>query len=203
MSTEPRQSLTQPSLAPRLLRWTFQTALHCVLWLVLSGRFEVEFLAVGLAAAIAATAASNWLFHGIHNPLFEGASRSPGWIVRVAFRLVLYVPWLIREIVVSNWRVAYLVLRPRVLLEPSLVEFETTLRSERAQVLLAQSITLTPGTVTVDATGDRFVVHCLSAQSREGLAEGIIQRKVADVFEEFAPDHVTLREITSVSELKR
>ncbi len=152
---------------------------------------------MGVVAAIAATAAANWLFHGVYDPLFSGPRRSYGWIARTFVRFVLYIPWILWEIVVSNLYVAYLVLHPKLPVAPSLVEFETTLASERAQVLLAQSITLTPGTVTIDASNSKFVVHCLSVKSRDGLEEGGIQRKVAGVFEEFAPDRVTLHEITS------
>ena len=64
-------------------------------------------------------------------------------------RFLLYLPWLAYQILASNIYVAYLVLHPRMPIDPSLVEFETSLQSERALVLLAQSITLTPGTVTV------------------------------------------------------
>ena len=201
MSTEPRAAQSQPTKTRRLARWTAQSVIHFGVWLAFSGHFEPEFLALGVIAAIAATAAANWLFHGVYDPLFSGPRRSYGWIARAIVRFVLYIPWLLWEIVVSNFHVAYLVLHPKLPVAPSLVEFETTLVSERAQVLLAQSITLTPGTVTVDASNSKFVVHCLSAKSREGLEEGDIQRKVAGVFEEFAPDRVTLHEITSPSQV--
>ena len=203
MSAEPQSFLTKASTPRRLLRWAFQTALHYALWLAFSGHLEPEFLLMGLMAAVGATAVSNWLFHGMADPLFSGPRPTYGWMVRVALRFALYVPWLVLEIVLSNIHVAILVLSPKMSIAPCLVEFETTLRSERAQVLLAQSITLTPGTVTVDASNGRFVVHCLSEKSRQGLEEGSIQRKVAGVFEESAPERVTLREILTTDEVPR
>ena len=158
---------------------------------------------MGMVAAVAATGASNWLFHGIHDPLHAVPRLTASWCARVGLRFILYTPWLVWEIVLANLHVAYLVLHPKLPIAPSLVAFETSLGSERAQVLLAQSITLTPGTVTVDATDGWFIVHCLSARSRQGIEEGSIQRKVAHVFEESAPGHVALSEITSPEQAAR
>ena len=203
MSSESQSSLTKASTPRRLLRWTIQTALHYALWLAFSGHLEPEFLMMGLVAAVGATAVSNWLFHGMPNPLFSGPRPGYGWMVRVALRFALYVPWLLFEIILANFHVAMLVLRPKLPIAPSLVAFETTFRSERALVLLAQSITLTPGTVTVDVSNGRYVVHCLSEKSRQGLEDGSIQRKVAGVFDEWAPERVTLTEILTPDEVPR
>ena len=201
MSAEPQASSTRPSSLRRILRWALQTVLHFIVWIALSGHTEIEFLVMGVAAAVSATAVSNWLFHGLENPLFAGARPTYGWMLRVGLRFALYVPWLLKEIVLSNLYVAWLILQPKPPIDPCLVEFETTLTSERAQVLLAQSITLTPGTVTVDASNYRFVIHCLSLKSRAGIEDGSIQRKVAAIFAESAPDAVVLRDITSADEV--
>ena len=114
---------------------------------------------------------------------------------------MLYAPWLLWEIALANLHVAYLVLHPRLPVDPILVEFETSLHSESAQVLLAQSITLTPGTVTVDVSDGRFIVHCLSAKSTQGMEDGVIQRKVAGIFSEPAPESVRLADVTTVEQV--
>lgn len=201
MSTEPRAAQSPPTKTRRVVTWTVQSVVHFGVWLAFSGHFEAEFLALGVIASVAATAAVNWLFHGVYDPMFSGPRRSYGWVSLAIVRFAFYIPWILWEIMVSNLYVAYLVLHPKLPVDPSLVEFDTSLTSERAQVLLAQSITLTPGTVTVDASNSKFVVHCLSAKSRDGLEEGSIQRKVAGIFEEFAPDRVRLLEITSPSQV--
>ncbi|MCH8199317.1 MAG: Na+/H+ antiporter subunit E [Chloroflexi bacterium] len=173
------------------------------LWLALSGELAVEFLAAGALAAVGGVAVSELLFRGTHEGRFTPAPSSVGWLLRSVVRFAAYLPWLAYEIVVANVYVAWLVLHPRLPIDPTLVRFDTTLGSERGQVLLAQSITLTPGTVTVDASNGVFVVHCLSRRSRQGLAEGGIQRKIASIFEETAPAAVVLSDIERPDQVPR
>ena len=173
------------------------------LWLVLSGEPAIEFLASGALAAAGGVAVSELLFRGTHEGRFTPAPGGVGWLLRTVARSALYLPWLAYEIVVANVYVAWLVLHPRLPIDPSLVRFDTSLGSERGQVLLAQSITLTPGTVTVDASNGVFVVHCLSRRSREGLAQGGLQRKIASVFEETAPAAVALSDIEGPEQVPR
>lgn len=165
------------------------------LWVALSGQTGVEFLVIGAVAAAAAIGFSELLFRGSHEGLFAPSPARVSWYARTTLRFFLYLPWLAYQIVVSNIHVAYLVLHPRLPIDPSLVEFDTTLRSEAGQVALAQSITLTPGTVTVDASNGRFLVHCLSRRSRAGLAEGTLQRRIAGVFDEQRAPRIELTDI--------
>ena len=173
------------------------------LWLVLSGEFAVEFLVLGVLAAVGGVAVSELLFRGTHEGRFTPAPESVSWLLRTLVRFALYLPWLAYEVVAANVHVTWLVLHPRLPIDPSLVRFDTSLGSERGQVLLAQSITLTPGTVTVDASDGVFVVHCLSRRSRDGLAEGSIQRKIASVFEETAPAAIVLSDIEEPDQVPR
>mgnify|MGYP001385692773 CR=1 FL=1 len=186
-----------------IFRWAIETVVLFGLWLSLSGHFEPEFIAMGALAAVAAVAASEWLFAGTHEGLYLPAPPSYQWLARTILRFLFYLPWLAWEVLRSNIHVALLVLHPKLPVTPTLVEFESSLGSERGQVLLAQSITLTPGTVTVDVTNGKFLVHCLSTQSREGLADGSIQRMIANLFEESAPSRVTLHDVTTVDQALR
>ncbi len=186
-----------------IVRRSAQVAVLFGLWLALSGELAVEFLVLGALAAVGGVAVSELLFRGTHEGRFTPAPGDVGWLLRTVARSALYLPWLVYEIVVANVHVAWLVLHPRLPIEPSLVRFDTSLGSERGQVLLAQSITLTPGTVTVDASNGVFVVHCLSRRSRQGLAEGGLQRKVAGVFEELAPGTVALSDIEEAGQVPR
>ena len=181
--------------------WAVQTLLLFGVWMAFSGHTEIEFLLWGALAAFGGTAATHWLFAGARESRYEHAARSANAEARIALRFVPYAAWLVWQIALSNLHVAYLVLWPRAPVAPSIVEFDTSLRSESAQVLLAQSITLTPGTVTVDVSNGKFLAHCLSAKSRQGLEEGGIQRKVAWVFGESAPERVELREVTTWEEV--
>ena len=154
-----------------------------------------EFIVLGAITAAIGVALSERLFTGTHEGLFSSAPMKVTWFVAVTVRLLLYIPWLSYQIIASNLHVVYLVLHPRMPIDPSLVEFDTTLTSESAQVLLAQSITLTPGTVTVDASNGRFLIHCLSRTTRLGIENGDIQTKVAKVFGEPWVERVTVTDI--------
>ena len=201
MSNEPRQVDVRPTKLRQTFRWTIQTLALFAVWLAFSGHTEIEFLIMGAVAAVAGTALTHWLFVGDQEARFRHKPYPPSWFIPATFRAILYAPWLLWEIALSNIHVAYLVLHPRLPVEPSLVEFETSLQSETAQVLLAQSITLTPGTVTVDVSNGMFMVHCLSAKSRQGMEDGSIQRKVAGIFAEEAPDSVQLTDVVAVEQV--
>ena len=104
--------------------------------------------------------------------------RVPG----LGLRLLLYAPFLLWQIVVANFRIAYVVLHPDLPIDPSIEEFEAGVWGGAAVTTLANSITLTPGTLTVEADGRRLHVHSLTESAREGLLEGSLERGVRFVF---------------------
>jgi multicomponent Na+:H+ antiporter subunit E len=189
----PEQPSTARWIKPAL--WLVQWILLFGLWIALSGEFTIEFLVLGALTAAAAIGFTHLLFRGTHEWRSQPPSSRVSWHLGASLRFALYIPWLVYEIFVSNLHVVYLVLHPRMPIDPTLVEFDSSLESERAQVLLAQSITLTPGTVTIDASDGKFLVHCLSAKSKEGLAEGSIQNKIAGIFSEPRTERVVLHDI--------
>lgn len=93
--------------------------------------------------------------------------------------LVGYWAWLLKEIVKSNLDVARIVLTPSLPISPTLVEIEAQPTSEFGRVLLGNSITLTPGTVTLDIYDDRLLVHALTEQGAATLKEGVMNGRVA------------------------
>ncbi|MFC3478670.1 monovalent cation/H+ antiporter subunit E [Halobacterium litoreum] len=105
-------------------------------------------------------------------------SRLGGWFGRMA----LYVPYLLWEIVVANVQIARVVLHPRLPIDPKVVEFDAAVWSELPATTLANSITLTPGTLTVDVTQRHFTVHSLTPGAREDLLDGALERAVRFVF---------------------
>jgi len=139
------------------------------LWLVLSGHPTPLHVAQGvLVAGLVA-----WLNRDI-----EAVSAS----VRCAPRFLAYLPWLLKEIVVANIQVVRVVLAPRLPADPVLLRFPTRLTGDLAVTTFANSITLTPGTITVDVEGAELVVHALTAQTPESFAG--MERRVAEVFGE-------------------
>ncbi|MFH1757459.1 MAG: Na+/H+ antiporter subunit E [Pseudomonadota bacterium] len=94
----------------------------------------------------------------------------------------LYLPWLFTEIFLANLHVAYLVLHPRMPIRPQIIRFRTRLESDFALVTLANSIPLTPGTITLDIQDGSFFVHVLSQKGVEDLQRGRMEARVARVF---------------------
>jgi multicomponent Na+:H+ antiporter subunit E len=97
-------------------------------------------------------------------------------------RLALYVPYLVWEIAKANINIAYVVLHPRLPIDPKIVEFDAAVWSELPATTLANSITLTPGTLTVDVAQRHFTVHSLTASARSDLLDGALERAVRFVF---------------------
>jgi len=106
----------------------------------------------------------------------------PGKLVSRVARMLLYAPYLLYEIVVANLAIAYVVLHPSLPIDPEVVEFDAAVWSELPVTTLANSITLTPGTLTVDVTRQHFTVHTLTGGAREDLLDGGLERAVRFVF---------------------
>ncbi|MGH7313209.1 MAG: Na+/H+ antiporter subunit E [Candidatus Rokuibacteriota bacterium] len=145
-------------------------ALCFAFWLALSGSAAPLPLALGAVSSAAVAWANRDL---------EMVSLA----ARCSPRFLLYVPWLLKEIVVANIQVARLVLHPRLPIDPVVVRFDTRLSGDLARTTFANSITLTPGTVTLDVDGSEFVVHAV-ARTMADLAGGAMERRIAAVFEE-------------------
>jgi multicomponent Na+:H+ antiporter subunit E len=97
----------------------------------------------------------------------------------LTFRVVLYIPWLLKEIVKSNLSVARIVLHPRLPVSPRIVRVKATQRGEGALVLFANSITLTPGTISLATEPDCVMVHALDEAIANDLLSGEMDRRVS------------------------
>ncbi len=93
--------------------------------------------------------------------------------------LPAYWWWLLREIAVSSIEVAKLILKPSMPISPTMVELKAQSDSEVGQVILGNSITLSPGTVTVDVHEGKLLVHCLTRDSARSLQSGEVTRRAA------------------------
>ena len=99
-------------------------------------------------------------------------------------RFLMYLPWLLYQIVLSTMHVTFLALHPRMKdqIDPTIVTFKTKLKTNIAKVALANSITLTPGTITVRIEDQVFYVHAISRKAAAGLP-GEMEDRLARVFE--------------------
>ncbi|WP_338738834.1 monovalent cation/H+ antiporter subunit E [Haloplanus salilacus] len=97
-------------------------------------------------------------------------------------RFGAYVPILLWEIAKANVALAYVVLHPRLPIDPRVVEFDAAVWGDMPVTTLANSITLTPGTLTIDVSRQQFVVHALIPDAEDDLMEGTLERLVRFVF---------------------
>ena len=96
-------------------------------------------------------------------------------------RLPRFSLWLLVEIVKSSLEVFRLVLDPKLPISPTVVEIEAEPEGEVGQVLLANSITLTPGTVTLDVFDNRLLVHCITREGAQAIEAGDANRRIAEL----------------------
>lgn len=145
-------------------------------WLALSGHFDGFHLLGGVCSAIVVAFLS-------HDLLFPGET---GGVLRKTWRFLLYVPWLLLEILKAGIDVAYRVLHPSMPIKPAIVKFQAPFEGDMARTILSNSITLTPGTITIEVKGREFIVHSLSEEMSKDLVEGTMQARIARIFEEGA-----------------
>ena len=138
-------------------------------WLLLSGHYTAFLVSAGAGCAVAVV-----LFSRRMEVLDqEGHPIQFGW---KAFSS--YWPWLLREIVKSGWDVTRRIVDPRLPISPTLARFRPTQASDVGRVIHANSITLTPGTITVEAADGEFLVHALTREGAAGLAGSEMDRRV-------------------------
>ena len=146
-------------------------------WVVLSGKFDPFHLSMGaVSCAIVAWFSSDLLFPPGTRPVVSAT-----WL-----RFVVYIPWLIWEIFKANIWLIYLAFHPRMMekISPMVIKFDSRLKGTMAHLTFANSITLTPGTITVyvDRAG-RYTVHAIDQKSADGLP-GDMETNIAKTFGE-------------------
>jgi multicomponent Na+:H+ antiporter subunit E len=140
-------------------------------WLVISGRYDFYHVIIGFLAACGVA----WLNTGYSHSAFH---QFP-WV-----RAVVYIPWLFLRIVQSSLHLTKLILSPSLPIKPKLISYRSHFQHQGAMVLLGNSVTLTPGTITVEVDGNHLLVHAIDEAAGEDLTSGLIERKLAVVFQE-------------------
>lgn len=143
-------------------------------YLILGGTLDTFNLATGALVA------------GISTSIFAGitAEHSPNlkFLLARISRLLVYFPYLLWEIAKANLSVAYIILHPRLPIDPKMRQFNAAVWGEYSVTTLANSITLTPGTLTVDVRRDSLYIHTLTKAARDDLDAGGLERAVRFVF---------------------
>ncbi len=142
--------------------------LLAVLWLAISGVYKPVILILGLGSVVLVT----WLASRMD---VIGKEHDPGLF---SWRLPMYWGWLVWQIVVANFQIARRILRPDMGLEQTVMHVPLKHRTDIARVTYAQSVTLTPGTVSLRIDGEVLEVHALTPEAREGLESGQMAARV-------------------------
>lgn len=145
-------------------------AVMSALWLLLSGHFTETLLLILGAASVLLT---------IILSVRMGVVDREGHPVQLAARGMLYWPWLIKEIVLANIDVGKAILGMTDDVRPSVFKIKASQTSDLGKAIYANSITLTPGTVTIALDDDEMTIHALTLAAAEGLATGEMDRRVA------------------------
>lgn len=142
-------------------------------WILLSGFFDFMHLFLGVICSLLVAYISHDLLIGEAKDFRLAAGR--------VLRFLAYLPWLLYQIMLANIDVAYRVIHPKMPIAPGIIRFKTDLKTEAALVTLANSITLTPGTVTIDIKEGEYFVHAIAKEPAEGLLAGEMQARVKKI----------------------
>jgi multicomponent Na+:H+ antiporter subunit E len=153
----------------RTARMALMAVLLAAAWILWSGYFTPLLLGLGALSCVLVVYLSNRMH------LFD----KDVYALRLSLRLFRFWAWLAGEIVRSSLDVARVVLSPRLPISPTVVELDSTSAHPVDLAILGNSITLTPGTLTLNIEGQRLTVHALTRQGAEQLLAGEMDRRVA------------------------
>jgi multicomponent Na+:H+ antiporter subunit E len=137
-------------------------------WLTLSGYLEPFLVSAGAASAAGVV----WLAHRMALIDHEGHP------IHLRGRILTYLPWLFKEIAKSAWDVTKIIVNPRLPVTPAMIRVKASQRTSVGVVAYANSITLTPGTISVEVSDGTILVHALTKEGAESLATGYMDRRV-------------------------
>lgn len=143
--------------------------LLAVFWIINSGHFDFLLLSFGVFSVALVIYVTR---------LMTRADSEYHPTVILSARLPLYVAWLVKEIVKSNIEVIRCIWQRQPAIDPQVIKVKASQQTDLFKVLYANSITMTPGTITIEIEGDEFTVHALTRASREGVESGDMDRRV-------------------------
>ncbi len=146
-----------------------------VFWILLSASFEWIHLSLGLIFSLAVAWSNTG--HSSFVPKF-----------RLWSRILIYLPWLFYKIVQSSLHLSKLILHPALPIAPQLISVESKLNHHAAVVLLGNSITLTPGTITAEVNRNKLIVHALDNVLSKDIKNKQIESKISEIFRDQEPD---------------
>ena len=161
-----------PELRPSTGHYVFTYGVVVLLWILLAGSLRLDEVIAALVVGLIVTALAVPRLS-----IMAGVRLSPSAPLSLARYLATFFPALIR----ANLDVARRVLSPSLPIHPAVVDVRTSLKSRLGRLLLANSITLTPGTLSIDVQGDRLLVHWIDCAPGRDMDSAT--RAIAESFE--------------------
>ena len=152
-----------------MIRVLSLSVLLMTVWLLFSGHYTVLHIGLGVASVII----SVWIARRMEVVDYEGQP------IAISLAAVGYFPWLFWEVIKSNIDVAKRILSPSLPISPRVFHVTASQRTAVGRTIYANSITLTPGTVTIEVRGNEFEVHALTSDTEESLRTGKMDARVA------------------------
>jgi multicomponent Na+:H+ antiporter subunit E len=154
------------------MRFAATFILMSLFWILISGLFDTLHLVLGLISCLIVSAL-------MHKVMFE--SFEPKKYFTLLYNTICYIPWLLSEIITANLDLVYRTLHPSLPIKPQIITIRPGIKSDYAKTLLANSITLTPGTVTISSEGSEFTIHAIADKPATSLKAGEMQKRVAEM----------------------
>ena len=144
--------------------------LFVLLWIIFNGKFTWEILWIGaIVSALLYWFVCRFMGYSVKKDLH--ASTKIGQAIGYLWTLVV-------EVIKANTQVIHFIITSKYEVQPKLIHFKTDLKQELSRVTLANSITLTPGTITVSLTKDEYVVHCLDEDLAADMENSVFVQKL-------------------------
>lgn len=147
--------------------------LYFLLWVIFNGNFTLEICLFGIViAAVVFAFTCRFMDYSVEQEIKN---------IRKIGKFLRYVCVLLMEIVKANFIVIHMILSEREEIEPVLVRFHSDMKTPAGRTFLANAITLTPGTITVQLEESDYVVHCLDESLAEGMDDSVFVELLADL----------------------
>ncbi|MDO5422503.1 MAG: Na+/H+ antiporter subunit E [Eubacteriales bacterium] len=147
--------------------------LYFLVWVIFNGNVTLEICLFGVVIA--------GLIFAFTCKFMDYSIEKEKKNLKKVFRFMRYVCVLVKEIVKANFAVIHMILSEREEVEPVLVKFQADMKTPTGQALLANAITLTPGTITVSLENSEYVVHCLDESLAEGIDDSVFVKLLTDL----------------------
>ena len=141
------------------------------LWLLLSGIYQPLLISLGIISSLLVA----WIAHRMDVADHEG------FPIHLGAKAVTYWPWLMWEIIKANIDVALIIIKPKLQITPTMFRSPASQKTEVAQVTYANSITLTPGTISVAVADGMVEVHALTTKSANEVISGRMDNRVCQM----------------------